>query len=102
MKRTAFQAAFPINRQIDRVTIYIPANRCTTNESLTISLAYYNTDNIDIVKLLLAYKIKEITRRRPRLECFQLHQNGIHFPLMLPIIALATLDVIHFVRSAAD
>ena len=101
MKRTAFQAGFPIDRQIVRVTICVP-DTCTRNEQLTISLACCNTDSIDTVKLLLTYRIKDITGRRPRLECFQLHQNGIHFPFTYPIKSLATMDVVHFVRTAAD
>ena len=102
MKRTAFQAGFPIDRQIVRVNICVPPDRCTRNEQLMIPLACCNTDSINTVKYLLTSRIKEITGRRPRLECFQPQQNGVHFPYTLPITSLATLDVVHFVRTAAD
>ena len=32
MKRTAAQAGFPVDRQIIRVTVCVPADRCTRNE----------------------------------------------------------------------
>ena len=102
MKRTAAQAGFPVDRQIIRVTVCVPADRCTRNEPVTIPLVCCNSDNIDAVKKILTYRIREITRRRPQLQCFQLHQNERHFPFTEPITSLATLDAVHFVRTAQD
>ena len=46
---------------------------------MTIPLVCCNSDDIDAVKKILTYKVREITGRRPHLECCQLHQNGRHF-----------------------
>ena len=102
MKRSAAEAGFPAEGQAVRVTVCAPADRCTRNEPMTIPLICHNSDNVDAVKKLLTYRIKEITGRCLQLPCFQLHQNGRHIPFTEPITSLATLDSVHFVRTAPD
>ena len=102
MKRTAAEAGFPVERQIIRVTVCVPADRCTRNEPMTIPLVCCISDNVDAVKKIATYRIREITGRCPQLPCFQLHQNGRHIPFTEPITSLATLDAVHFVRTAPD
>ena len=60
MKCSAAEAGFPVEGQTIRVLICVPADRCTRNEPMTLSLVYHNSDNIDIVKKILAYRIREI------------------------------------------
>ena len=57
---------------------------------MTFPLVCCNLDNIDAVKKILTYRIQELTGRRPRLECFQLHQNGTPLPFTEPITSLTT------------
>ena len=105
MKPSAADAGFPAEgqvRQVVRVTVHVPADRCTRNEPVTIPLVCHNSDNVDAVKKILAYRIREITGRCPHVPCFQLHQNGRHIPFTEPITALTTLDTVHFVRTAPD
>ena len=78
MKRTAPQAGFPVESPAVRVTVCIPADRCTRNESMVFSLVCHNSDNVDAVKKILTYRIREATGRCPQLS-FQLHQNGRQF-----------------------
>ena len=61
-----------------------------------------HSDNVDAVKKILTYRIREITGPCPQLPCFQLHQNGRHIPFTEPITSLATLDAAHFVRIDPD
>ena len=63
MKWTATEADFPVERQIIRMTICVPADRCTRNEPMIIPLEDFNSDNIDAIKKILTYRIREITRR---------------------------------------
>ena len=100
MKRSAAEAGFPAEGQTIRVTVCVPADRCTRNEPMTIPLVCHNSDNVDAVKKLLTCRIKEITGRCPQLPCFQSHQNGRHVPFTEPITSLATLAPVHFVRTA--
>ena len=65
-------------------------------------LVCHNSDNVDAVKKILTYWIREVTGRCPHLPCFQLHQNGRHIPFTEPITSLTTLDAVHFVRTAPD
>ena len=57
--------------------------------------------HINAVTKILTYRVREITGRGPQLECFQLRQNGRHFPFTEPT-SLATLDPAHVVRTAPD
>ena len=66
---------------------------------MTIPLVCCISDNVDAVKKIATYRIREITGRCPQLPCFQLHQNGRHIPFTEPITSLATLDAVHFVRD---
>ena len=102
MKRTAQQAGFPLENQVIRVTVCVPPDRCTRNQQLTIPITCSSSDNIDAVKHLLQYRIKDLTGRRPQIECFQLQQNGRHVPFTAPVTELATLEVVNFVRTAPD
>ena len=69
---------------------------------MVFSLVCHNSDNVDAVKKTLTYRIRDATGRCPQLPCFQLHQNGRHIPFAEPITSLATLDAVHFVRTAPD
>ena len=102
MKCSAAEAGFPVEGQAIRVTVCVPADRCTRNEPMTLSLVYHNSDNVDTVKKILAYRIREITGRCPRIPCFQLYQNGRHIPFTEPIIGLTIMDAVYFVRTAPD
>ena len=102
MKCSAAEAGFPVEGQAIRVTVCVPADRYTRNEPMTLSLVYHNSDNVDTVKKILAYRIREITGRCPRIPCFQLYQNGRHIPFTEPIIGLTTMDAVYFVRTAPD
>ena len=46
MKRTAAQAGFPVESQTVRVTVCVPADRCTRNEPMVFSLVCHNSDNV--------------------------------------------------------
>ena len=65
MKRTAAQAGFPVESQTVRVTVCVPADRCTRNAPMVLSLVCHNSDNVDAVKKLLTYRIREVTGRCP-------------------------------------
>ena len=69
---------------------------------MTVPLVCYNSDTVDAVKKILTYRIRAITGQCPQLPCFQLHQNGRLIPFTEPITSLATLDAVHFVRTAPD
>ena len=101
-KRTAAQAGFPVESQTVRVTVCVPADTCTRNEPMVFSLVCHNSDNVDAVKKILTYRIREVTGHCPHLPSFQLHQNGRHIPFTGPITTLTTLDAVHFVRTAPD
>ena len=58
MKRFAADAGFPAEGQVVRVTVHVPADRCTWNEPMTIPLICHNSGNADAVKKILAYRIR--------------------------------------------
>ena len=77
MKRSAAEAGFPVEGQIILVTVCVPADRCTRNEPMTIPLVCRNSDNVDAVKKILDYRIREITGRCPHIPCFQFRMADI-------------------------
>ena len=58
MKRTAAQAGFAVESQTVRVTVCVPADRCTRNEPMVFSLVCHNSDNVDAVKKILTYRMQ--------------------------------------------
>ena len=85
MKRTADQASLPMSPQRMRVTVIVPPDNVTGDQTMNFHLDCDSSFTIDMVKRALIHQMYLVSGRAPKSSSFQLRQEDDMFRRPSPL-----------------